>query len=127
MADEHARSAAPLVRVTLTPAALAAVQGAMAEDHAAGRPDPVLRIAVSPGGCSGFRYDLTLTADVAADDHVVVLGEEPASVRLAIDPFSAPYLEGVVIDYVSTLTASGFRFDNPNATGRCGCGSSFGT
>jgi iron-sulfur cluster assembly accessory protein len=80
-----------------------------------------LRVSVQPGGCSGFKYGL-LIEDAPADDDFVL---EREGVRLFVDPFSAQYLNGVTIDYTSSMQGSGFTFKNPNATGGCGCGSSF--
>jgi iron-sulfur cluster assembly protein len=80
-----------------------------------------LRIGVMPGGCSGFRYSLNLEERPADDDMVI----ESGGVRLFVDEFSAPYLNGVRLDYKSNFQESGFAFENPNATGGCGCGSSF--
>ena len=80
-----------------------------------------LRVSVQPGGCSGFKYNLVLEDQSAEDDLVV---EQPGY-RVFVDPFSAQYLNGVTIDYVSSMQGSGFTFKNPNATGGCGCGSSF--
>ena len=80
-----------------------------------------LRVSVQPGGCSGFKYGL-LIEDQAADDDFVV---DASGFRMFVDPFSAQYLSGVTIDYVSSMQGSGFTFKNPNATGGCGCGSSF--
>jgi iron-sulfur cluster assembly accessory protein len=80
-----------------------------------------LRVAVLPGGCSGFKYSLSVEPEPAADDVVI----SSAGVRLFVDEFSAQYLQGVVIDYKSNFQESGFAFENPNATGGCGCGSSF--
>ena len=80
-----------------------------------------LRVAVLPGGCSGFRYSLNIEEQPAADDVVI----ESAGVRLFVDEFSSQYLNGTVIDYKSNFQESGFAFENPNASGGCGCGSSF--
>jgi len=80
-----------------------------------------LRVSVQPGGCSGFKYSL-LIEDAPAEDDFVLSHE---GVKLFVDPFSAQYLNGVTIDYVSSMQGSGFTFKNPNATGGCGCGSSF--
>jgi iron-sulfur cluster assembly accessory protein len=80
-----------------------------------------LRVAVLPGGCSGFKYGLNIEERPLEDDLVL----ESNGLRIFVDPFSAQYLDGVTIDYVSTLQGAGFTFDNPNATGGCGCGSSF--
>ena len=80
-----------------------------------------LRVSVRPGGCSGFEYGLDIEEDPREDDFVV----PSHGIQLFIDPFSAQYLSGVVIDYHSSFQGSGFSFENPNATGGCGCGSSF--
>ena len=80
-----------------------------------------LRVAVLPGGCSGFKYSLNIEEQPLEDDMVV----EVNGIRLFVDGFSAPYLTGIIIDYSSSMQASGFTFNNPNATGGCGCGESF--
>ena len=80
-----------------------------------------LRVSVLPGGCSGFKYSLNIE-DQALDDDLVL---EVNGIRVIVDGFSAPYLDGVTIDYVSSMQGSGFSFSNPNSTGGCGCGSSF--
>ena len=80
-----------------------------------------LRVAVLPGGCSGFQYGLNIEDTPEADDEVLDVG----GIRVFVDPFSAQYLEGVEIDYVSSMMGQGFTFRNPNASGGCGCGSSF--
>ena len=80
-----------------------------------------LRVGVLPGGCSGFQYGLNIE-DEASDDDLIV---EANGLRLFVDPFSMQYLAGVEIDYVTTFQGSGFTFNNPNASGGCGCGSSF--
>lgn len=80
-----------------------------------------LRVAVVPGGCSGFEYSLTVEEAADEDDFVV----ERRGIRLFVDPFSAQYLAGTQIGYRTSFQGSGFTFENPNATGGCGCGSSF--
>lgn len=80
-----------------------------------------LRVSVLPGGCSGFKYSLNIEDQGLEDDLLL----EVNGVRVIVDGFSAPYLHGVTIDYVSSMQGSGFSFHNPNATGGCGCGSSF--
>ena len=80
-----------------------------------------LRVSVLPGGCSGFKYSLNIEERPLDDDFVT----EVNGVRLFVDGFSAQYLSGITIDYVSSMQGSGFTFSNPNATGGCGCGSSF--
>ena len=80
-----------------------------------------LRVSVLPGGCSGFKYSLNIEERPLEDDHVL-----PADrVRVFVDGFSLQYLNGVTVDYVTSMQGSGFTFSNPNATGGCGCGTSF--
>ena len=80
-----------------------------------------LRVSVLPGGCSGFQYGLNIEAKALDDDLIL----ESQGIRLFVDAFSAQYLDGVRIGFKSTITEAGFTFDNPSATGGCGCGSSF--
>lgn len=80
-----------------------------------------LRVSVLPGGCSGFKYSLNVEDKPADDDMTADLN----GIRVFVDAFSAQYLSGVTIDYVSSMQGSGFTFANPKATGGCGCGSSF--
>lgn len=80
-----------------------------------------LRVRVVPGGCSGFQYSLNIEEDSRQGDHI----KEAHGIRLFVDMFSAQYLSNVEIDYVTGVMGSGFTFNNPNATGSCGCGSSF--
>ncbi len=105
--------------VILTPTAITKVQEFLTEHGVA--TDAGLRVAVLPGGCSGFQYGLNIEDSPEGDDEIV----EVAGVKVFVDPFSAQYLSGVEIDYVSTMMGSGFSFRNPNASGGCGCGSSF--
>ena len=110
----------PTVNLTLTDRAGEEVRKFLAEEQAT--PETAgLRVAVLPGGCSGFKYSLSVEPEPAADDVVIA----SAGVRLFVDEFSSQYLNGVVIDYKSNFQESGFAFENPNATGGCGCGSSF--
>jgi iron-sulfur cluster assembly accessory protein len=80
-----------------------------------------LRIAVMPGGCSGFKYEMSIDDAPATDDLVL----DTDGIRVFVDPFSAQYLNGVKLDYISTMQTQGFTFENPNASGGCGCGTSF--
>lgn len=80
------------------------------------------RISVMPGGCSGFKYSFELI-DTPEEDDIIV--EQVNGVKAVVDPFSASYLNNVSVDYVSSMMGSGFKFDNPNASGGCGCGTSF--
>jgi iron-sulfur cluster assembly protein len=80
-----------------------------------------LRVSVLPGGCSGFKYGLNVEERPLDDDMVL----EISGLRVFVDMFSAQYLQGTRIDYVTSVQGSGFTFENPNASGGCGCGSSF--
>lgn len=106
--------------IQLTDAALSKVESFI-EEHGAAR-EAGLRVAVLPGGCSGFQYGLNIEDSPEEDDEVLDL---PSGIRVFVDPFSAQYLEGVEIDYVTSMMGQGFTFNNPVATGGCGCGSSF--
>jgi iron-sulfur cluster assembly protein len=110
----------PEVALVVTPVAATEVKRFM-EAEGVTPEQGGLRVSVQPGGCSGFKYGL-LIEDAAADDDLIV--EQPGF-RVFVDPFSAQYLSGVTIDYVSSMQGSGFTFKNPNSTGGCGCGSSF--
>ncbi len=106
--------------ISLTDAAVTQVKEFIAQEdvpvHEAG-----LRVSVLPGGCSGFKYGLNVEERPLDDDMVLEIG----GLRVFVDMFSAQYLQGTRIDYVSSVQGSGFTFENPNASGGCGCGSSF--
>ena len=106
--------------IHLTEAALAKVESFIHE-HDAGEAAG-LRVAVLPGGCSGFQYGLNIEETPEEDDEIL---DVRVGIRVFVDPFSAQYLEGIEIDYVTSMMGSGFTFNNPVATGGCGCGSSF--
>ena len=108
------------IQVVLTPRAVEEVLKFMEAEKV--QPDVAgLRVSVLPGGCSGFKYSLNIEEHALEDDYVVPVDR----VRVFVDGFSLQYLNGVTIDYVSSMQGSGFTFSNPNATGGCGCGSSF--
>ena len=110
----------PEVLMTVTPVAGVEVKKFMSQENV----DPAvggLRVSVQPGGCSGFKYGLLIEDAPAEDDLVVDQGDY----KVFVDPFSAQYINGVTIDYVTSMQGSGFTFKNPNSTGGCGCGSSF--
>jgi len=112
--------AAPTVELDVTEAAAAEIKKFMASEE--GLPQTAgLRVRVVPGGCSGFQYSLNIEEESRQGDFVL----DERGVRLFVDMFSAQYLNGVEIDYVTNVMGSGFTFKNPNATGSCGCGSSF--
>ena len=105
--------------VELTEAATTKVAELLADEE--GAESLALRVAVRPGGCSGYSYDMFFDADQADDDIVRSFGP----VRVAVDPDSAELLRGATLDYKDGLQGAGFHITNPNATRTCGCGSSF--
>ena len=105
--------------VSLTPTAADKIRELMAEDPEG--ESSVLRVAIQGGGCSGFQYGLGFDTGVAEGDHELQL----EGVHIVVDQFSAPYLQGARIDYLTGLQESGFKIDNPNAVSSCGCGHSF--
>jgi len=80
-----------------------------------------LRVAVRPGGCSGFSYEMFFDTDVATDD----VTTDFSGVKVVVDPSSAQLLTGAELDYKDGLDQSGFAITNPNAQSTCGCGQSF--
>jgi iron-sulfur cluster assembly accessory protein len=105
--------------VHLTPSAISAVRDAI---KAEGQEGDGLRVAVIGGGCSGYQYNLDFDQEVRMGD----LELDFDGVKILVDQVSAGLLNGTVIDYVSGLNGTGFKFNNPNANRTCGCGSSFG-
>lgn len=88
------------------------------------RGDRFLRIAVTPGGCSGMSYSVQIdTANLKGD--LVVFQED--GIRVVADAGSALFIGGLSVDYSDDLVRPGFRFINPNARETCGCGASFNT
>jgi iron-sulfur cluster assembly accessory protein len=108
------------IELTVTPNAAVEVRKFMEAEGVTGEVGG-LRVSVQPGGCSGFKYSLVIEDKNAEDDFVI----DNEGFRVFIDPFSAQYISGVTIDYVTSMQGSGFTFKNPNASGGCGCGSSF--
>jgi iron-sulfur cluster insertion protein len=104
--------------ILLTPSAIDAVSKALKEEGEAG---DFLRISVVGGGCSGYQYGL----DFDKEERMGDLALEFSGVKVVVDPVSAGYLRGTVVDYVTGLNGTGFQFKNPNAKRTCGCGSSF--
>ena len=80
-----------------------------------------LRVAVKGGGCSGFEYGLTFEESAGEKDKVL----EYSGLKVFLDDMSQLYLSGTSIDYVDSLAGSGFKIDNPQSSGSCGCGKSF--
>jgi iron-sulfur cluster assembly protein len=106
--------------LTLTDEAVVRLRSVLDNQQA---PDGALRVFVSPGGCSGFSYGMSLEVESADDDEVV----EQSGVKVVVDPFSLQYLSGAQIDFVDSLMGGGFTVVNPNAVKSCSCGQSFDT
>lgn len=104
--------------ISLSAEAAARIRSLIAEED---NPGLKLRVYISGGGCSGFRYGFGFESDGGQDDHVLL----QHGVTLLVDPMSMPYLEGAEIDYAEDLQGERFIIRNPNATTTCGCGSSF--
>ena len=104
--------------ITMTDTAATKVKDLM---DAEGVPELALRVAVRPGGCSGFSYEMFFDTDIAGDDMTV----EHEGVKVVVDPSSAMLLEGATLDYNDGLQGAGFSINNPNAQKTCGCGQSF--
>jgi iron-sulfur cluster assembly accessory protein len=87
-----------------------------------GHPDPLLRVRVVAGGCSGFSYELGFAEGPEPDDHVV---PAEGGVRVLVDPRSAPIVEGSTLDFNDALLGGGLKMLNPRAKHECACGDSF--
>ena len=104
--------------INLTPTAITKVKEIMTQQ------DPVpagLRVGVVGGGCSGFSYNMSFENEAGMMDKVYTFD----GLKVFVDGTSAMYLNGCQVDYVETLEAAGFKFDNPQVKSTCGCGSSF--
>lgn len=84
-----------------------------------------LRVAVRPGGCSGFSYEMFFDDETTPEDSSFSVETESGPVAVVVDKASAALLVGATLDYADTLQGSGFKFTNPNASRTCGCGQSF--
>ena len=108
--------------ITLTDAAAVKVKELL---EAEGATDLALRVAVRPGGCSGFSYEMFFDGDFTAEDEEALFGAADTKVKVVVDAASAQLLTGATLDYKDGLNQAGFAITNPNATRTCGCGSSF--
>ncbi len=106
--------------ITLTESAQKKVRDIIAQEK--NLQGKFLRVFVEGGGCSGMQYGFTFDESREGDAEVNYEG-----FKVIVDPKSSPYLQGSVVDYVAGdgLEGSGFKIENPNARGSCGCGSSF--
>ena len=104
--------------ITLTDTASVKVKELISQE---GQDGLMLRVAVRPGGCSGYSYEMFFDTDIDAEDVLSTFGE----VKVVVDPSSAQLLTGATLDYKDGLQGAGFSIDNPNAQRTCGCGNSF--
>lgn len=104
--------------IQMTDTAVAKVNEILAQQE----PQPKgLRLSVVGGGCSGFQYSMAFENQQLPLDKVFDYG----GLRVFVDQASLLYLDNCRVDYVETMEEAGFKFDNPNVTSTCGCGSSF--
>ena len=104
--------------ITLTPTAATKVKTLL---EAEGEPGLALRVAVRPGGCSGFSYEMFFDSERSDDDVQIQYGD----VKVVVDSASAQLLNGAVLEYRDGLQGAGFSISNPSAQRTCGCGQSF--
>ena len=104
--------------ITLTDNASLKVKELLAQE---GQDGLMLRVAVRPGGCSGFSYEMFFDSEKDNEDLI----DETAGVPVVVDPSSAQLLTGATLDFKDGLQGAGFAIDNPNAQKTCGCGQSF--
>ena len=104
--------------ISLTDQATTKVADLLAQE---GNAELALRVAVRPGGCSGFSYEMFFDSELEDDDIIRSFG----AVKVVIDPASAEQLAGATLDYKDGLQGAGFSINNPNAQRTCGCGQSF--
>jgi len=112
------KSSKPIPVVSLTDTAVLKVGELISAE---GEPGLALRVAVRPGGCSGFSYEMFFDSEIETTDLVADYGE----VKVVVDPESAERLQGATLDYKDSLMGGGFAINNPNVTRSCGCGNSF--
>ena len=104
--------------ITVTDSAAAKVKELLEQEDEDGL---ALRVAVRPGGCSGFSYEMYFDNEVSGEDRQATFGQ----VQVIVDASSAQLLEGATLDYKDGLNQAGFSINNPNAQRTCGCGQSF--
>ncbi len=107
-----------MVHVDVTPSAFEQVRKIMARE---GKPEQALRLYVQGGGCSGLTYGMTFDRAESGDE----IAYEQAGLKVVVDRASAPLLDGLKVDYLLGVEASGFKITNPNAKATCSCGKSF--
>jgi iron-sulfur cluster assembly accessory protein len=103
--------------ISLTPSAAEEVKSMLTQPENSGK---ILRVYVEQGGCSGMQYSMVFDEKRPDDFYTEMHGA-----AVLVDPFSAKYLRGTVVDFSNALTGGGFKLSNPNAKQSCGCGKSF--
>lgn len=120
--EQHTQNTTPKTPnqpvVVLTDAAIEKVRSMMAKE---GKDGYALRVGVVTGGCAGLSYEMKFQKNPYDNDKT----SEQNGLRIIVNEESAPFLQGIQIDYVDTLKESGFKYKNPNASSSCGCGTSF--
>ena len=116
--SDHQELQRETLSLTLTETAIQQVKALLARNNREGHG---LRVSVADGGCSGFSYKLDFAKEEEPGDLILKLG----NLKVYVDSKSVPQLKGTTIDYVTSLYGGGFKFSNPNASGTCGCGTSF--
>ncbi len=116
--SDHQELQREALSLTLTETAIQQVKALLARNNREGHG---LRVSVADGGCSGFSYKLDFAKEEEPGDLILELG----NLKVYVDSKSVPQLKGTTIDYVTSLYGGGFKFSNPNASGTCGCGTSF--
>jgi iron-sulfur cluster assembly protein len=106
--------------ITLTDPALAQLKQLLAKEE---NPKLALRLFVTGGGCSGMQYGMAFDDNFRPADEVI----EMEGVRVVVDEYTLPYVQGAEIDYIDSLMGAGFTVHNPNAVHSCSCGHSFDT
>jgi iron-sulfur cluster assembly accessory protein len=116
--SDHQALQREALSLTLTETAIQQVKALLERNNREGHG---LRVSVADGGCSGFSYKLDFAKEEEPGDLILELG----NLKVYVDSKSVPQLKGTTIDYVTSLYGGGFKFSNPNASGTCGCGTSF--
>jgi len=111
------------MNITLTKSAADKITEAMIKDdrNAWNTPNLLFRIHAEGGGCSGMQYGFSIEDTIHEDDTMI----EQHNIKMIVDPFSYPYVDGVILDFEKKLFSSSFVIKNPNMQGSCGCGTSF--
>jgi iron-sulfur cluster insertion protein len=108
--------------ITITSAAKSKILDILAEEN---NPNISLRTFVQGGGCSGFSYGFTWESEKSEDDFEFPISEDNDKIQVFVDSASMQYLQGAIIKFKTELMGANFVIENPNATNKCGCGSSF--